>query len=516
MNPHQKGLTRGGVIILLLIATAVVVLFLLPTPKPGRPAEAAVSQPATSADCLKVPADFSSPAVLARRAPANLWKGWIYSRAITLTATPASPLVDRPISIRVSGLEPGEPITLRASMPGSNHRIWSAQATFIASSRGVVDVTRQAPRYGSYSGTHAMGLVWSMLPENAQHPQEIFYEAPRQRSGLTLRLEALAGNRVLTQITLTRHLHTPGVTRALVTAGGLVGELYTPATPGPHPALIVLGGSEGGWLSSSPLAALLASHGYTALALAYFQGYQSFDPRLAGLPKMLMDIPLEYFARAADWLKQQPGVDAHHVGIIGWSKGAEAALITAATFPKKFQAVIAYMPTSVVWSGISNGPGPISSSWTLHGKPLPWVNPVIYPALFRNDKPLVFLGPYRDGLKDATAVKRAVIPVERIAGPVLLVSATDDQIWPSTLMAKQIMQRLTEHHHAYRDESLCYAGAGHDIQAPYWPTNARVVAVPGYRLAFGGNPTAYAFADRDAWNKMLAFLHQSLHRTVIH
>ena len=510
MNTHQKGLARGGVIILLLIATAAVVLFLLPTPKPGRPAEAAVTQTATSADCLKAPADFSSPAVLASSAPANLWKGWIYSRAVTLTATPASSLVDRPVSIRVSGLKPGEPITLRASMPDSKHRTWSAQATFIASSRGVVDVTRQAPHYGSYSGIHAMGLVWSMLPENVQHPQEILYDLSPESTSYPLKLEALAGNRMLTQTTLTRYLQAPGVTKTEVTAEGLVGELYTPATPGQHPAVLVLGGSEGGWLSSSPEAALLASHGYTALALAYFQGFQSFDPRLASLPQMLMNIPLEYFAKAADWLRQQPGVDPKHVGIIGWSKGAEAALITAATFPKDFQAVIAFMPSSVVWSGIPNGPGLISSSWTLDGRPLPWVNPVINPAMFSNGKPLVFLGPYRDGLKDAAAVKKAVIPVERIAGPVLLVSATDDQIWPSSLMAKQIMQRLTEHHHAYSDESLCYAGAGHDIQAPYRPTNASVVAGPGGRFAFGGDPTAYAFADRDAWNKVLAFLHQSL------
>ncbi|MGH8312741.1 MAG: acyl-CoA thioester hydrolase/BAAT C-terminal domain-containing protein [Gammaproteobacteria bacterium] len=37
--------------------------------------------------------------------------------------------------------------------------------------------------------------------------------------------------------------------------------------------------------------------------------------------------------------------------------------------------------------------------------------------------------------------------------------------------------------------------------------------MPGGSFAFGGNPTAYAFADRDAWNKVLAFLHQSLAAT---
>lgn len=509
MSSRQQGMIRSGLIISLLIAAAVVVLFLLPTPKPGKPAQAAIT--ATSSGCIDTPTDFNSPAVLARAAPASLWKAWNYSHAVTLSATPTAALVDQAVTIRVTGLRPGEPVTLRASMADYQKRIWAAQATFSADRDGAVDVTRQAPKYGSYSGVHAMGLVWSMLPENVKNPQEIMYSPSPQSASDPLTLEALANQHVLAQVALTRYLQAPEVTKTEVTADGLVGELYTPVTSGPHPAVLVLGGSEGGWLSSSPEAALLASRGYTALALAYFQGFQSFDPQLASLPKMLMNIPLEYFAKAADLLKQQPNVDPKHIAIIGWSKGAEAALITAATFPKEFQAVIGFMPSSVVWSGIEYGPGPISSSWTLHGKALPWVNPVINPAMFSSGKPLAFVGAYQAGLKDVAAADKAVIPVEKIAGPVLLISATDDQIWPSPLMALQIMQRLAAYHHAYDDESLCYSGAGHDIQAPYRPTNAGVVAVPGGSFAFGGNPTAYAYADRDAWNKVLAFLHKSLH-----
>ncbi|MGH8312198.1 MAG: acyl-CoA thioesterase/bile acid-CoA:amino acid N-acyltransferase family protein [Gammaproteobacteria bacterium] len=513
MNAHQQGLARSGTIILLLIAAAIVVLFLLPTPKPGPAAMAAATKTVTPAGCLTPPAGFSAPAIIAATPPASLWQHWQYTSAITLSATPTSALADKPVTIRVSGLKPGEPVTLRTSMSDYQNRTWSAEATFVADDKGVVDVTRDAPRYGSYSGVHPMGLIWSMLPQNVKNPQEIMYDPSLNSASYPLKLEALADQRVLAQVTFTRFLQAPGVTKTPVNTEGLVGEWYTPGTPGRHPAVIVLGGSEGGWLSSSPEAALLASHGYAALALAYFQGFQAFDPRLASLPKMLMNIPLEYFVKAANWLKQQPGVNPRHVAIIGWSKGAEAALITAATFPKDFQAVIGFMPSSVVWSGIEYGPGPISSSWTLHGKPLPWVNPAINPAMFTSGKPLAFLGAYQAGLKNAVAVEKAVIPVEKIAAPVLLVSASDDQIWPSPLMAKQIMQRLAAHHHAYADESLCYAGAGHDIQAPYRPTNASVVAVPGGSFAFGGNPTAYAFADRDAWNKVLAFLHQSLAAT---
>ncbi|MDE1983811.1 MAG: acyl-CoA thioesterase/BAAT N-terminal domain-containing protein, partial [Gammaproteobacteria bacterium] len=228
----QKGIARSGLIILLLIVAAVVVLFLLPTPKPGQVAVAATGTKATEdANCLSVPANFSMPAVLAADPPASLWKGWSYGNAITLSATPSAALVDQPVTIRVSGLKPNEPVTLRANMQDYQHRTWRAAATFLADNSGKVDVTRDAPKYGSYSGEHAVGLVWSMLPENVKDPQETLYDPSLEDQSYPLTIEALAGNRVLAQTTLTRYLRTPGVTKTLVTADSLTGVLYIPSTP---------------------------------------------------------------------------------------------------------------------------------------------------------------------------------------------------------------------------------------------------------------------------------------------
>lgn len=513
MQVRQQGLVRSGVIIGLVLAAAVLVLFLLPTPKSGPAAVAATGKKlvntAALSDCLSAPADFSKPAVIAAMPPASLWQHWQYNSTVALRAEPQNALMDQPVTLRVTGLQPGEPVTLRAMMSGHQKYSWVAEATFIADRHGEVNVAEQAPRYGSYSGVHAMGLIWSMLPQKVPHPRETLYEPGS--NGFAVQVQALAAGRVLASTTLRRYLWSPGVTRTVLGSNGMVGELFTPATPGPHPAVLVLGGSEGGLYPQVNEAALLASHGYVALGLAYFQGFQAGDAAVAQLPKMLMNIPLEYFIKAANWLKQQADVDPNRIAIMGWSKGAEAALITAAEFPKAFQAVIGFMPSSVVWSGIEYGPGPISSSWTLGGKPLPWVNPVINPAMFSSGKPLAFRDSYQAGLNDAAAIRKAAIPVETIVGPVLLISAGDDQIWPSPVMAQQIMRRLATHHHAYSDESLCYADAGHAILPPYRPTNASLVAFPGGSFAFGGNPTAYAFADRDAWNKVLDFLNKSLH-----
>ncbi|MGC5376790.1 acyl-CoA thioester hydrolase/BAAT C-terminal domain-containing protein, partial [Salmonella enterica] len=44
-------------------------------------------------------------------------------------------------------------------------------------------------------------------------------------------------------------------------------------------------------------------------------------------------------------------------------------------------------------------------------------------------------------LQDEEAVARARIPVEKIAGPVLLLSATDDGSWPSSLYCAMVKDK---------------------------------------------------------------------------
>lgn len=104
--------------------------------------------------------------------------------------------------------------------------------------------------------------------------------------------------------------------------------------------------------------ASLALNGYPALALAYFQ-----EP---GLPQCLCAIPLEYFARAARWLRAQPVARGRPVILYGVSRGAEAALLVASYEPRLFTAVVADSPSASV-HGAFGGTGP---AWTFRGKPL--------------------------------------------------------------------------------------------------------------------------------------------------
>jgi len=73
---------------------------------------------------------------------------------------------------------------------------------------------------------------------------------------------------------------------------------------------------------ASRYACLLAHHGYAVLDLAYFDTPET--------PPDLVEIPIEYFSRAIDWLLEQDEVTADRVGTVAWSRGTEAQFLLAA------------------------------------------------------------------------------------------------------------------------------------------------------------------------------------------
>jgi dienelactone hydrolase len=258
-------------------------------------------------------------------------------------------------------------------------------------------------------------------------------------------------------------------------------------------------------------AGVLARHGFAALALAYFA--------MESLPPYLHEIPLEYFETAISWLTAQPGVRGEGVGVIGTSRGGELVLLLGATFPA-VKAVVAYVPSHVVWRGLAPGvPGVAAPvpSWTLGGEPLqtmrrtrpPMVPPPPGPT---PGVPFALTPGFLRSLEEPESEARAAIPVERIGGPVLLISGRDDQMWPSTLMAERAAARLAAHDHPYPVEHLAYPGAGHVIYLPSLPTTAtaQVHPIDGTLYAYGGSPRATAHASADSWPRVVRFLRESL------
>ncbi len=134
-------------------------------------------------------------------------------------------------------------------------------------------------------------------------------------------------------------------------------HLFQPATPGPHPAVVMLHGCGGAYKKAGGLNArhqmwgeYLASQGYVALML------DSFSSR--GLQQVCTlkhsERPLKEAERVGDayaalvWLRQQPGVDADHIALLGWSHGGGVTLDAIRRKPKSmsegFAAAVSFYP----------------------------------------------------------------------------------------------------------------------------------------------------------------------------
>jgi len=427
-----------------------------------------------------------------------------------ITITPERALLDERVHITLSGFPANIEVTLQASTQDDEGKEWRSQATFLPGEHGFVDVSSQPPLRGSYRTADPMGLFWSMTVTSGKGKQPASFVKTDLAVPTTITLRAQTNARMLATAQAERHHRANGVTELLVGEHGLIGKLFLPADPGPHPGLLVLSGSDGTVRERG--AALLASHGYVALALAYFGA--------VGLPKRLARVSLDYFQHGIHWLQQRPEVARDQIGVIGPSRGGELALLLGAMF-QEIRAVVASAPSGLMHGGV--GTAPWVPAWIYQGKPLPHIvyKPTVselvevLSAMIRRT-PFVGRPLYLKELDDQQAMERATIPVEKIQGSLLLISGEEDELWPSTLYAERLMERLSHHHHPFPYKHLRYKGAGHLIGIPYsFPYLPPAIApLPNglLVLAFGGSPQASAYADADSWTQTLVFLEESLNR----
>jgi dienelactone hydrolase len=420
----------------------------------------------------------------------------------TIFVSPQTTQVDERVTVRLSGFAPSQVVKLRVHMDSILGLPCDAESevTFQADESGDIDLDKQAPISGTYDAADAMGVFWSMQMANVRfHPTRRNLEFTYEPQEAIAAFAAEVDGRVVATTECIRRFVDPQVTMQTVTEPGIIGKFFFKEGAAPAPAILVLGGGEGGLAAPMTLAGLLASHGYPALALAYF----NFED----LPNELREIPLEFFATSLEWLKKHPCVRDGQIGVFGRSKGAELALLLGATYPE-VGAVIASSPSSVVCIGAmkprDDGEFDTYSSWSNEGTPLPFAPWSAQMCREANEK-LRGLERIDDihlqGLLDGADRDEIAIPVENTRAPILLISSGDDHWWPATLHSHRLMERLQENQFTYEVEHLDYPSAGHGIRFPYIPmTQLRMN---------GGTPEANHHASLDSWKHVLDFLERS-------
>jgi hypothetical protein len=147
----------------------------------------------------------------------------------------------------------------------------------------------------------------------------------------------------------------------------------------------------------------------------------------------------------------------------------------------------------------------MTSSWSEAGRPVPFLAVPRGPGGVPPQTP-----EFEAALADTLAVEQAMIPLERIQGPMLFISAADDGVWPSPRLAELAMSRLAASTPPYPSEHVTYPCAGHSLGPPCIPTTVSTAVRGRLVRRFGGSAASDALARWDSWHRTLRFLRANL------
>ena len=153
--------------------------------------------------------------------------------------------------------------------------------------------------------------------------------------------------------------------------------------------------------------------------------------------------------------------------------------------------------------------------YTLRGEPLPWGSAPFpedaSPARTTRAKPFAMEVYFEQMWRDP-ANEHLAFALERATCPILIVSGTDDGLWPSTLGGQMIADRLARQRAPQLVRHVVNQGAGHLFNLPLQVEScAQVICHPVQRwwLRAGGTPRANANAALRSWEAMQDFLRET-------
>ena len=396
-----------------------------------------------------------------------------------------SSMIDQPIQITICNLLSFQKVTLVARIIEGKAE-FTSHAFFFTDIEGKVDVNTTPSQGGTYTGVDGMGIIWSMEPaKNTRKGSRLSKQQASEpytvQLGLVDGFQSINSWENLTLLckeTVDLWYMSPETDKIPIRHGRLRGTLFLPKNKSKCLGIIEMFGSAGGLIELR--AALLASHGFACLALAYF----AYDD----LPKGF-EFDLDYFDEAVEFMVQHEHVDSSlGLGLVGVSKGADIALHMAS-----------YNPAISHCVSINGSPHYNFGQHTYRGRQVR-CHMHDTERLIHTDEGIICRESAKNTNNDAD-----VIPVDQAKqARFLLLQSCDDGAVPESFVW-DIATRILESGNK-KCEVVTYPGAGHLLEPPYTPLCRFVYhKLLGVYLVYGGERRLHAQAQEDHWKRIVRF-----------
>lgn len=385
------------------------------------------------------------------------------------------------IDIAVTGLTPNEEYIVHLQQMWVGFSLYS-HAVFMADEKGQISIDKDESIGGDYYGNDSLAL-FSYLNSTPVPPY--LNKIDLDENDNLFVIQVSKDEKVLAQAKINRIVRPAEGEEHSINEGDLkvnVHELNKSDI-----LVLVLGGSEGNNYFSNLQANMIAAKGFSSAAISYFGGEYQF--------KSLKNIPLELIDSSRAYIERQIG-KYEQVYLMGTSRGAELALLYA-SYRDDIDGVFAIAPSSYVFQGLESTPIP---AWTLNEETIPYLAVGGDETEVDDNGRILLLNKFLASVENADSTTE--IEVENIKGDILLFSGQDDQLWPASMMADKIENRLELKGFPYQVYNYQYEHAGHFVSPPAYISQVKEES----RFVVGGTLKGDAEAKVEVWQKIMAYL----------
>ena len=437
--------------------------------------------------------------------------------------------IHQPLPIVVSEVDPGARVEISFEAVDAHGVAFTAVEAFTASSDGVVSTELALPESAHWTPADSLGPIWTMAAGkghdrpytfSASAPMMLQLKVRTPGEGQATKVQRVVARGIVEVPVSTRYTDPRAdgyarikgsaetfssshpVTETLNT-GRFAARAYADDVEGQLPAVVIFDDFSGGCPSAA--AAAVAGEGFFAVTVDILSATRGQTPVDGGAVMALLD-SIASHSKVDDLV---------HLALVGRGRGAELALMLAAARPDLVGPVVAHSPSDLVtvsprddgtvtFEGIPGAGDCLDPKQA--GKKLYWST---FTKAALTGKPWR-LKPWYQAVRDShsdQAIRKAAIPVGQCRGPLLLTAPTDDRVWDSVGMARNLEQAAQSADvETYVRE---YPSAGHGVGFPFTFAGAPVTPVVvgyGHTVELGGDRIATGRAARESTDHVVSFL----------